>query len=119
MFAYHLIEGIAYECTVRTTDPGNPVYVYEPGTGETRDGVEGEGPVILAVDILPCELPVEASRYFSSSLVKLVPAISRADFSQPVAHSGLPHEIQRATILYNGRLTRAYEYLEKHVLATG
>jgi len=100
------------ECTVRATEPGDPVYVYEPQTGATHPGVTGEGPVILAVDILPCELPVDASTYFGQSLRPLIPALARADFSGELAASGLPPELRRATIVYKGRLTPPYQYLE-------
>ena len=34
-----------------------------------------------------------------------MPALLRADYRAPLADSGLPPEIQRATIVYNGRLT--------------
>lgn len=56
------VEG-AIECTVKATDPGDPVYVYDPVADRTISGVAGNGPVILAVDILPSELPQEASTY--------------------------------------------------------
>lgn len=98
-------------CTTRATDPGRPIYVYDPNTGETHDGVAGHGPVVLAVDFLPCELPVDASNYFSGELRRFIPALDQADFSKPLAQSGLPPELQRATIVYNGELTEAYRYL--------
>ncbi|HUU81947.1 MAG TPA: bifunctional lysine ketoglutarate reductase /saccharopine dehydrogenase family protein [Phycisphaerae bacterium] len=102
-------------CTTRATEPGNPVYVYDPATGQTRDGVAGTGPVVLAVDFLPCELPVDASNYFSASLAPFIPGLARADFAGELAASGLPAELQRATIVYRGELTPPYRYLEAHV----
>lgn len=103
------------ECTVKATEPGEPVYVYEPQTGRVRDGVEGDGPVILAVDILPCELPADASAYFGQSLRPLIPALAAADFTRPLAESGLPPTLQRATIVYRGELTPPYKYLEAKI----
>jgi alpha-aminoadipic semialdehyde synthase len=100
-------------CTVRATTPDSPIYVFDPATGETRDGVEGPGPVVLAVDFLPCELPVDASEFFSRSLLPFIPALARTDFSADLADSGLPPELQRATIVYHGKLTESYQYLEK------
>jgi len=100
------------ECTVRPTEPDDPVYVFEPRSGEVRSGVAGDGPVILAVDILPCELPVDASIHFGQSLSPLIPALARADFSRPLGVSGLPPELQRATLVYKGKLTEPYRYLE-------
>ncbi len=100
------------ECTVKATEPGDPVYVYEPRTGKVRDGLVGDGPVILAVDILPCELPIDATNYFGRSLSPFLPALAQADLSKPMAESGLPPTLQRATIVYQGELTPAYRYLE-------
>ncbi len=108
------IEG-SIECTVRPTDPGDPVYVYEPLTGQVHNGIAGNGPVILAVDILPCELPRDSSKHFGESLSPFVPALDRADFDQPLAQSGLPPELQRATIVYRGELTEPYRYLESAI----
>jgi saccharopine dehydrogenase (NAD+, L-lysine-forming) len=102
-------------CTTRTTDPGHPIYVYDPATGETHDGVAGTGPVVLAVDFLPCELPVDASNYFSRSFAPFVPALARADFSGSLEQSGLPPELQTATIVYQGKLTEPYRYLESEI----
>ncbi len=102
-------------CTTRTTDPANPIYVYDPTTGETRNGVDGNGPVVLAVDFLPCELPVDASIHFSRSLEPFVPGLARADFSGTLEQSGLPSELLRATIVYKGKLTEPYRYLESEI----
>jgi hypothetical protein len=103
------------ECTVRATEPGDPVYVYEPKTGQVHSGVAGDGPVVLAVDILPCELPVDASTYFGHSLDPFLPALARADFAKPLNQCGLPPELTRATIVYQGKLTEPYRYLEEKV----
>ncbi len=108
------IEG-SIECTVRPTDPGDPVYVYEPLTGQVHNGIAGNGPVVLAIDNLPCELPVDASTYFGRSLSPLMSALARADFNGALADSGLPPELQRATIVYKGELTEPYRYLESEI----
>jgi hypothetical protein len=103
------------QCTVRPTDPGNPVYVYEPATGRTVDGVAGHGPVVMAVEILPAEIPREASMHFSGVLKRFIPALAAADFTVPLERLALPDELQRALILYQGELTPAYRYLEAHL----
>lgn len=108
------IEG-AIEATVKSTDPGDPVYVYDPLEDRAQDGVAGRGPVIMAVDILPSELPREASAYFSSVLKPYVPAIARADYRAPLDALALPPEIKRALIVYQGQLTPAYAHLQEHV----
>jgi alpha-aminoadipic semialdehyde synthase len=101
------------QSTVRTTEPDNPVYVYEPGTGQTIDGVAGDGPVVLAIDHLPCELPADASTHFSRSLSPFIPGLATADLGKPPENSGLPPELIRATILQHGELTAPYRYIEK------
>jgi len=106
------IEG-AVECTVRSTEVGEPVFVYNPFTGEATDGYEGEGPVVMAVDILPSELPRDASVYFSGVLKEFIPAIARADFSVPFEQLDLPPEIKRAVIAYQGELAPDYRYIEQ------
>jgi alanine dehydrogenase len=102
-------------CTTHSTTPDSPIYVYEPATGETFEGVAGNGPVVLAVDFLPCELPVDASQYFSGTLSPFIPALARANFSGALETSGLPPELQRAVIVYKGRLTAPYRYLEPEI----
>ncbi|MFH1748423.1 MAG: bifunctional lysine ketoglutarate reductase /saccharopine dehydrogenase family protein [Planctomycetota bacterium] len=103
-------------CTTRATDPADPVYVYDPQTRETHNGVAGNGPVVLAVDFLPCELPVDASNYFSQTLSPFIAGLAKADYSRTLDESGLPPELQRATVVYRGELTEPYRYLEQHLL---
>ncbi len=107
--------GGSIECTVKATEPDDPVYVWDPETGEARMGVAGGGPVVLAVDILPSELPREASEYFSEILEPFIPAIAGADYSVPFEEVDLPSEIARAVIVYRGKLTPDYRYLAKHL----
>ena len=108
------IEG-AIECTVKATSPDNPVFVYEVSTGKIIDGVKGDGPVILAVDNLPCELPIESSKEFSSVLKRFIPEIAKADFTKSFEQLELSPEIKRAIIVYHGKLTPNYEYLNKYL----
>ena len=108
------IEG-AIEGTVKSTEPGDPVFVYDPFEDRAIDGIEGRGPVIMAVDILPSELPRDASEYFSGVLMRYVPAIAQADYSVPFEELALPPEIKRAVIVYQGELTPDYCYLEEYV----
>ena len=110
------VEG-SIECNVHTTEPDDPVYVYDPLTGQATMGVAGRGPVVLAVDILPSELPREASEYFGGVLEPFIPAIARADFTVPFADLDLPPEIKRAVIVYHGQLTPDYRYIEQYLNA--
>jgi alanine dehydrogenase len=106
------VEG-AIEVTIKTTEPGGPIFVYDPKTGQAKDGYQGQGPVVLAVDILPSELPRESSIDFSRVLKAYIPAIARADFTRPFEQLVLPPAIKRAVILHQGKLTPDYCYLER------
>jgi alpha-aminoadipic semialdehyde synthase len=108
------VEG-AIECTLECTEPKDPVYVFDPATGEIESGVSGHGPVVLAVDILPAELPRESSEEFSSALASYIPALARADYSVDFEDLDLPPELRRAVIAHRGRLTPDYSYLEEHL----
>jgi alpha-aminoadipic semialdehyde synthase len=103
------------ESTIEPTDSENPVYVYDPVQDKAVYGVEGRGPVVLAVYNLPAELPLESSTYFSSGLKKYVPDIARADFGGSFDGCGLPDVVRRAVILYRGQLTPDYAYLARYI----
>ena len=103
--------GGAVELTVRATTPAAPVFVYEPASGATRDGVDGDGPVVLAVDNLPAELAADATADFGRALAPFLPALAAVDTSGSLVESGLPPELQRATIAWRGRLTPDFAYL--------
>jgi alpha-aminoadipic semialdehyde synthase len=108
------IEG-AIEATVRSTEPENPCYVYNPADGTTLDGCEGDGVVIMAVDHLPCEIPAESSADFSRVLESFVAPVVEADYSKSFDELVLPPEIKRALILHRGRFTPDYKYLGEFV----
>lgn len=103
----------AVECTLRATDPGDPLYVYEPESGAVREGVRGRGPVIMAVDILPAEIPRESSTDFSRVLSGLLPPLAECRPGDDFAALRLPPALKRAVIAYRGALTPAYAGLAK------
>jgi alpha-aminoadipic semialdehyde synthase len=103
------------EATVKATQSGEPFYVYKPETGLVRDGVDGDGMLLMTVDNLPCELPFGSSREFGVALMPFMPAIARADFSQPLEKLDLPGPIRRALILHRGKLTPEYRYIERYL----
>jgi hypothetical protein len=108
------IEG-AVECTLKATEYSDPIYVYDPFEGTIASGVDGRGPVVLAVDILPAELPREASEEFSSALAPFLPALASADFDVPFADLALPPELLGAVIAHRGELTPDYAYIEEYL----
>ena len=99
--------------TVKATSSKKPAYVYEPLTGEIKDGIEGNGPVILAVDKLPAELPRQASKTFGDALLPFVKNLAKADYSEDFENLDLPKEFINAVIAHKGKLTPNFEYLSK------
>jgi len=94
-------------CTVRETEPGDPVYVYDPATGTASSGFVGDGLAVLAVGNLPSELPVEASAHFGRALRPFIPALAASDLSAELETAGLPDPIRRAVILWKGEFSPA------------
>ena len=103
------------QCTVKATDPGDPVFTFHPDSSEISDGISKEGIVIMSVDNLPSELPKDASTYFSSVLKTLLPDMVAADYTIDFENLNLPDSIKNAVIVYNGQLTPDYEYLKKYL----
>ena len=105
----------AIEFTEKSTDPDNPVFLYDQKNDSVIDGFEGNGIVVMAVDNLPCELPKESSKAFGESLLSFIPNIVKADFNVNFEDLELPFEIKNAVILHRGKLTLDYEYINKYL----
>lgn len=105
----------AMESTVKPTHPQNPVYVYDPRRGKARDGFKGRGPVVLSVYNLPAEIPLESSVFFSQVLKEFMPGLAAADFSRSFEDCLLPEPLRRAVILFQGRFTPDYQYMQSFV----
>ena len=108
------VEG-AVECTLHATNPGEPVYVYDPIEQKAMRGIKGRGVVVMAIDNLPAELSLESSLFFSDALLPFVPAIAMADFSGDFKDCDLPYPIKKAVILYKGEFTPEYEYMKEYI----
>lgn len=111
--------GGAIAATVRATDPGDPVYLYDPRNphAETPSGVAGSGFVVMAVDNLPCELPLDASRHFGDSLSRFVGPLARCDWDAPWESLDLPPELRGAVLVHRGLPTPPYVVLHQHLPA--
>jgi alpha-aminoadipic semialdehyde synthase len=105
----------AIEATVKATTPDNPVFVYDVTRDAAVDGFEGDGPVILAVDNLPAELPRESSSDFGDTLLPFLPALGNCDWERSLDELNLPPELARAIIVHRGKLTPRFAYLEEHL----
>jgi len=108
------VEG-SVECTLHPTVISDPVFVYDPLKRSASMGFEGNGMLVMAVDILPAELPADSSDGFADALVNFVKPIADADFDEPFEDLDLPRAIKKALILHKGELTPEYKYLEEYL----
>ncbi|HMB70904.1 MAG TPA: hypothetical protein VKU85_16430, partial [bacterium] len=69
--------GGSNEALAQIADPGEPAYTYDPATDEAVEGWDAHGPLVVAVDILPAEVPVDSSEHFSRCLTPVIPALAR------------------------------------------
>lgn len=103
----------AIEFTEKYTTPDDPVFVYNPVRDDIIEGYKGSGVAVIAIDNLPCELPKESSQAFSNALLPFVADIAQADYSIDFDKLNLPSEIKKAVVLYHGKLTPTYSYINK------
>jgi len=94
--------------TIRTTTFKDPYYDFNTLTGrEEMPFSHPDNITVMAIDNLPCGLPVEASVGFGNLLIKnVLPLLLYGD------HEGT---ISRATIAEHGKLTTNYSYLAEWV----
>lgn len=103
------------EITHKGTEIEDPIFVYNPFTRKPVMGHKGEGMLVMAVDILPSELPRDASNGFADALVNFVKPISDCDFSEPFEDLDIPRAIKKALILHNGELTHDFQYIKEYL----
>ncbi|PID94702.1 MAG: hypothetical protein CSA95_02385 [Bacteroidetes bacterium] len=103
------------ECTHKGTPIEDPVFVYNPFTDAPISGFEGKGILVMAVDILPSELPVEASQAFGEALMPYLKEIVTCDYTASFEALQLPSPIKEALILHKGALTPGYLYLKDYL----
>lgn len=101
------------EFTHQGTEIEDPVFVYDPVKREPAMGFKGDGILVMAVDILPSELPRESSESFGEALIDFIPAIAGANYQDDFDKVDLPPEIKGAMILHKGKLTPDYEYIKE------
>ncbi len=95
-------------CTLRPSKIADPFYGYNPVT-QLEDDWKSEGVIaVMAVDNLPCELPLDASEDFGSELIKNVfPALFGED-PDKIIERGSETDL-------NGNLTSYFAYLQDYV----
>jgi len=92
--------------TIRSSTIKNPIYGYNPITSEEDDYQKDEVIAVMAVDNLPCELPIDASYDFGKALIDKV---------LPILTDNKNQIIKRSTICEKGRLTSYFDYLKDYV----
>lgn len=105
------------EATVKSTEPGTPIFIYDAYTGKAKNGLIGEGFADMAVDNLPCEFARESSDTFSSSLMPFMEALLLNDYTKPIVDSILPLEIKSSCIAHQGKLEEEFSYLYRYLNA--
>ncbi len=101
------IEG-SIPSTLRPSTIADPIYDYSATKGEEQSPFANENNItVMAVDNLPCELPVNASNDFGRQLIdNVLPHLFWGDKEDV---------IKRATITDNGKLTNKYAYLKNYL----
>lgn len=103
------------EATHDGTPIEDPIFIYHPETEKPTFGYQGEGVLIMAVDILPSELPRESSYVFADALEPFLYDIITCDFEQSFDKLTLPAPIKRSLILHKGEFTPEYQYMKQFI----
>eukprot|EP00596_Hydrurales_sp_CCMP1899_P009803 CAMPEP_0119045584 /NCGR_PEP_ID=MMETSP1177-20130426/41015_1 /TAXON_ID=2985 /ORGANISM="Ochromonas sp, Strain CCMP1899" /LENGTH=1085 /DNA_ID=CAMNT_0007017609 /DNA_START=344 /DNA_END=3601 /DNA_ORIENTATION=+ len=97
-----------------TTSIEHPFFTYIPEKDCDSTKVDAEGILVLAVDILPSELPKDASEHFGRVLLPLLPPILQSKGSLPSTEcDDLPFELNKACITSHGQLTERWSYINR------
>lgn len=94
--------------TIRSSCIADPIYGYDPETESEVDFMNENAIAVMAVDNLPCELPIDASEDFGNELIKEVfDALFIDDASNMIENASETN--------LNGELMPNYKYLEDYV----
>ncbi|GAB5418074.1 MAG: NAD(P)-dependent oxidoreductase [Crocinitomicaceae bacterium] len=101
----------AVACTIRPSKISDPIYGYNPQT-ESEANFMDEGVIaVMAVDNLPCELPLDASEDFGGELIKeVMPSLLVDDSDKIIARA--------SETSLEGGLTEYFSYLEGYLAGT-
>ncbi len=95
-------------CTIRPSKIADPIYGYDP-ISETEVDFTTKGAIaVMAVDNLPCELPLDASEDFGNELMRhVLPALLKEDPDNMIGRASETNA--------DGQLTEYYSYLQDYV----
>lgn len=95
-------------CTIRPSKITEPIYGYNPLTGEEEDYMKEGVIAVMAVDNLPCELPLDASQDFGNEMIKFIlPALFGEDPDDIIGRASETN--------LQGNLNPLFEYLRDYV----
>lgn len=101
----------AIGCTIRPSKIGDAIYGYNPIT-EKEDDYTKEGVIaVMAVDNLPCELPLDASEDFGNELIREVIPALLGDDEDLIIERGSETTLE-------GGLSEYFSYLEGYLAGT-
>jgi saccharopine dehydrogenase (NAD+, L-lysine forming) len=89
-------------CTVQPSTLTNPVYGYSPVNNTLTDAFDTDSITVMAVDNLPCALPIDASYSFGNELEQIINLLSLSPVHPLLAE---------ATICEDGEISPRYPHL--------
>lgn len=93
--------------TIRSSKISDPVFGYDPLSGNEVNYKNTGAIAVMAVDNLPCELPKDASEDFGNELIKYVlPALLREDPDRIIDRASETN--------FAGELTEGFAYLQEY-----
>lgn len=107
------------ESTIRATTITEPVYTFNAKTLTGEREITFNGPAVMSIDNLPCELPADTSDEFSNLLMKHVRCLVELDLSKSFKECSLSEELKRGTLVYKGELTPPFRYLKRFLGQAG
>ncbi|CAF1178513.1 unnamed protein product [Adineta steineri] len=105
-------KGGSIEIVQQTTSIDHPFLLYNPKTNTSTESFDGPGVLICSIDNMPTQLPLEATVYFSSKLLPLIPQFLELDAKKDFEkQTHVPRVVRDATLTANGQLTPKYTYI--------
>ena len=94
--------------TIRPSKIADPIYGYDPIAEKEVDFMQEGAIAVMAVDNLPCELPLDASEDFGNELLKeIFPALLTEDKDRIIARG--------SETTLDGQLTEQFDYLSDYL----
>lgn len=95
-------------CTLRPSKISDPIYGYNPITEQEDDFKKPGNIAVMAVDNLPCELPLDASEDFGNELIRQVmPVLLKEDPDNVIGRA--------SETTLDGKLSEKFSYLQAFV----